>query len=111
MKLVRVLLPGRRSLVAELLIPDYDGIRNGNALFTASSRRAFFLGKIAESRFFFGEGRMHPVLASPTMSVLFNRTVEEAEVYRATTVTAILIWIIATWVCNPRLSYCQQTCS
>jgi len=48
------------------------------------------------------------VLFTRTMAVLFRRTIPRAEVHRVMIATAIVMWIIATGVCNPHVSYATK---
>lgn len=48
---------------------------------------------------------MHFVLFSHTMALLFRRTIEKTEIDDAMVLVAILMWIIATVVCDSHLSY------
>lgn len=49
------------------------------------------------------------VLFTRTMAVLFRRSIPRAEMHRVMIATAIVMWIIATGVCNPRLSYTARS--
>jgi len=48
------------------------------------------------------------VLFTCTMAVLFRRSIAKTEVHRVMIATAIVMWIIATGVCNPRVSYATR---
>ena len=48
------------------------------------------------------------VLFTHTMAVLFRRRIARTEVHRVMIATAIVMWIIATGVCIPRVSYATK---
>lgn len=51
---------------------------------------------------------MYFVLFTRTMVVLFCRSIARAEVHRVMIATAIVMWITATGVCNPHVSYATK---
>jgi multisubunit Na+/H+ antiporter MnhC subunit len=48
------------------------------------------------------------VLFTHTMAVLFRRGIARTGMHRVMILTAIVMWVIATGVCNPRLSYAAK---